>query len=81
MQMSKHGSVKNVPDELVEFMQTRGWEPATAAPPAATPDPPAETSDNEPVEDFVVWDDPEDENDVVDPDDADSTIDPAEEQS
>lgn len=75
MQMTKQGSVKDVPAELAEFMTARGWKPAATGPLA--PETPAE----EPTDAFVVWSDPEDE-DVVDPDDVnDSDTDSAEEQS
>lgn len=55
MQMIKSGNVKNVPDDLVEFMGARGWEPAGAyvdeADELDTEDDPEDPDDGDPGDD------------------------------
>lgn len=84
MQMTKHGGVKSVPDDLVEFMAARGWEPLRdlSDPPLAEDEFLDQTfadpvGDHELVSDPTFGDDVDDHQDV---DEHDHT-DPAEEQS
>lgn len=83
MQMIKQGAVKDVPDQLAEFMRTRGWKPVAAP---AAPEISAEEPDEQ-VEPPVEEQDDTDPAVVNGPPPAHGfwgkqrTTDPAEEQS